>query len=183
MKRILAILGIILPTVSSILPLQAQLLAAYTATEPESASGLSISPPEVLEKDISGTVTDESGIGLPGVNVLIKSTNTGTITDIEGKYALQVPDDATTLIFSFVGYLTKELAINNQSTLHVVMNTDAQELSEVVVTALGIEREERSLGYSVQEISTEGIDEARRNQYCKLSPGPGGRSADCRFFG
>nr|WKN39217.1 SusC/RagA family TonB-linked outer membrane protein [Tunicatimonas sp. TK19036] len=116
---------------------------------------------KTLEKNISGIVTDEDGIGLPGVNVLIKSTAIGTITDIEGSFELSAPDSASTLIFSFVGYMTKEVDINNQSNVNVVLQSDARELSEVVVTALGIEREERSLGYAVQEIRTEGIEEAR----------------------
>ena len=164
MKRILTYLGIVSLAVGSMtLPLEARIRGGYSskATEPEHSARASFPRPIALEKTIDGTVTDESGIGVPGVNVLIKSTSTGTITDIDGKFELSVSDEATTLVFSFVGYLTKELAIENQSTFNVVMTTDAQELSEVVVTALGIEREERSLGYSVQEISTEGIDEAR----------------------
>ena len=171
MKRILtAMSGILLIAGSTTMSLSAQTLVLNTPkatklTQTQTAlskrQALETALPEVVDKTISGTVNDEDGNGLPGVNVLIKSTNTGTITDIEGRFELSVPDDAATLIFSFVGYLTKEIAIDDQSTLHVVMTTDAQELSEVVVTALGIEREERSLGYSVQEISTEGIDEAR----------------------
>ncbi|MDF9801158.1 TonB-linked SusC/RagA family outer membrane protein [Catalinimonas alkaloidigena] len=113
------------------------------------------------QSNISGQVSGEGGDPLPGVNVIVKGTSTGTVTDIDGKYSLSVSEEASTLVFSFIGYLSKEVAIGNQSTVNVELITDAQQLSEVVVTALGIQREERSLGYSVQEINTQGLEEAR----------------------
>ena len=70
----------------------------------------------VADQNISGTVTDENGDGLPGVNVLAKNTTIGTVTDIEGNYRLSIPDNAETLVFSSVGYLTQEVAINNRTT-------------------------------------------------------------------
>ncbi|WPP53251.1 SusC/RagA family TonB-linked outer membrane protein [Catalinimonas niigatensis] len=113
------------------------------------------------QNNLSGQVSDEEGGPLPGVNVIVKGTSTGTVTDIEGKYALNASEEASALVFSFIGYISQEVAIGNQSTINVSLSTDAQELSEVVVTALGIQREERSLGYSVQEINTQGLDQAR----------------------
>ena len=114
-----------------------------------------------LAQSISGQVSGDAGEPLPGVNVIIKGTSTGTVTDIEGKYNLNISEEAEILVFSFIGYITKEVGIGNRSTVNVELFTDAQQLSEVVVTALGIKREERSLGYSVQEINTQGLDEAR----------------------
>ena len=87
---------------------------------------------------ISGTVTDgESGEELPGVNVVVKGTTTGTITSIDGKYNLSVPADAETLVFSSVGFTSEDVAINNQSTIDMVMMPDIQSLSEVVVVGYG----------------------------------------------
>ncbi len=114
------------------------------------------------ERTISGKVTStEYSEPLPGVNVILKGTTQGTVTDIEGDYSLSVPDGAGTLVFSFIGLESKEVAIGNQSTLNVSMSEDAQQLSEVVVTALGVEREERSLGYAVQEVKGEEFTQAR----------------------
>ncbi|MEM6841264.1 MAG: SusC/RagA family TonB-linked outer membrane protein [Bacteroidota bacterium] len=113
------------------------------------------------QREISGQVSGEAGDALPGVNVIIKGTSTGTVTDVEGTFSLNVSEEAKTLVLSFIGYLTKEVEIGNRSTVNVELLTDSQQLSEVVVTALGIKREERSLGYSVQELNTQGLDEAR----------------------
>ena len=100
---------------------------------------------------VSGTVTDESGASLPGVTVISKGTVVGTVTDIEGNYRIEVGEEAV-LSFSFVGYLTQEVAVNSQSVINVVLPEDTRQLSEVVVTALGIERDKETLGYAVQEL-------------------------------
>ncbi|WP_188460510.1 SusC/RagA family TonB-linked outer membrane protein [Marivirga lumbricoides] len=106
------------------------------------------------DRTVSGKVTDaKTGEGLPGVNVLIKGTNSGVNTDLDGNYKISVPSDANALVFSFIGMANKEVQIGNRSVIDVSMEADIQQLNEVVVTALGIEREQRSLGYSVQEIS------------------------------
>ena len=81
---------------------------------------------------VSGRVVDEKGAGLPGVNVLVKGTSTGTQTDADGRYAFTVPDDAT-LVFSFVGYAPQEIAVAGRSTVDVALAPDAKGLSEVVV--------------------------------------------------
>lgn len=105
---------------------------------------------------VSGTVTDsETGEALPGVAVLIKGTTMGAYTDDMGKYNVDVPADATTLVFTFVGKKTTEELINGRTTINVGLVADDVLLDEVVVTALGIKRDERSLGYSVQEIKGE----------------------------
>ncbi|MGM0579136.1 MAG: SusC/RagA family TonB-linked outer membrane protein [Bacteroidota bacterium] len=113
------------------------------------------------DRTVSGTVTDaESGESLPGVNVLIKGTSTGVNTDLDGNYKISVPSDGGTLVFTFIGMANKEVEIGSRSVIDVSMEADIQQLSEVVVTALGIEREQKSLGYSVQEVGGDEIIKA-----------------------
>ncbi|MEK6482420.1 SusC/RagA family TonB-linked outer membrane protein [Catalinimonas sp. 4WD22] len=112
-------------------------------------------------QSVSGVVTDDSDAPIPGVNVLVKDSDKGTITDVEGKFSLTVEKQNPVLIFSFIGYQTKEIEVGSQSEINVSLISDTKELSEVIVTALGVEREERSLGYAVQEVNTEGIDQAK----------------------
>ncbi len=105
---------------------------------------------------VSGTVTEKkSGGAVPGVNVNIAGTTLGTVTDIDGNYRLDMPEDAERLIFSFVGYETVEVEVDGRSVVDVVMQEDSRALEEVVVTALGIERETRDLGYSVTKLENE----------------------------
>ena len=113
------------------------------------------------ERTITGTVTSsEVGEPVPGVNVLVKGTTIGTVTNIDGDYRLQVPEDETTLQFSFIGYATQEATIGNQTTIDVVLESDLQSLEEVVVTAVGIEQSKRQLGYTIQEIDGESVAKA-----------------------
>ena len=117
---------------------------------------LSAQPLLAQEKRITGTVTSmEDGSTLPGVNVVVKGTTTGTITDIDGQYVLNVPEDAKTLVFSFIGLKTTEAQIGNRSVVDLKMSANVEQLSEVVVTAFGLERDKKALGYSVQEIGGE----------------------------
>ncbi|WPP51532.1 SusC/RagA family TonB-linked outer membrane protein [Catalinimonas niigatensis] len=110
------------------------------------------------DRNISGTVTAyEDSSPLPGVNVLVKGTSIGTITDIDGKFSLSVSPEAETLVFSFIGLTGQEVAIGNQEEFNVSMTQDIQSLSEVVVTAFGLEREKKALGYSVQSVGGEDI--------------------------
>ena len=107
------------------------------------------------EKNVTGKVTSsEDGLGIPGVSVSVEGSTIGTITDTEGNYRLSVPNDAKTLVFSFVGMETQKLAITSDI-INVVMSTDTKIVDEVVVTALGIKREKKALGYSVSSIKSE----------------------------
>ena len=117
----------------------------------------------LVAQTISGTVTSsEDGGTLPGVNVVVKGSTVGTITDIEGKYELSAGEGAETLVFSFIGLKTEEVPINNRSTINLKMTDDVAELSEVVVTAFGLEREKKALGYTVQEVGGEQLAEAKQ---------------------
>ena len=97
------------------------------------------------------------GIGLPGVNVLIKGGDEGTITDANGAYSIAVNDANAVLIFSYIGYLSEEVTVGGQSVINIELIEDITALDEVVVTALGIKREERSLGYAVSNLEAEEV--------------------------
>jgi TonB-linked SusC/RagA family outer membrane protein len=114
-----------------------------------------------LALTVTGRVTDDQQQGLPGVSVVLKGTTQGTATDGDGKYSLTLPDGDGTLVFSFIGYLTEEVAVNNQNTINLTMVTDIKTLNEVVVTAVGLERSRKSIGYSVQEVQGKELVTAR----------------------
>ena len=103
------------------------------------------------ERTITGTVVDEDGLPLPGVTVLVKGTNQGTQTDFDGNYSIPA-NQGDLLVYSFVGMKTSEYTVVNNDTIDVTLTTDSAELDAVVVTALGIEREKKSLGYATQEV-------------------------------
>ena len=112
---------------------------------------------------VTGTVTDASdGSSLPGVNVVVKNTTIGTVTDIEGNYRINVSDGTAVLVFSSVGYTTVEIPVENRSSIDLTLEPDVTALQEVVVTSFGIEREKKALGYAVQELSSEEITETKQ---------------------
>jgi TonB-dependent starch-binding outer membrane protein SusC len=89
------------------------------------------------DQRVSGTVTDTDNAKLPGVSVIVKGTTTGTITDADGNYSINVPDSYNTLSFSFIGYRTKDVQVDNQSKIDVIMEEDVTQLGEVVVVGYG----------------------------------------------
>ncbi|WKN30721.1 SusC/RagA family TonB-linked outer membrane protein [Porifericola rhodea] len=101
---------------------------------------------------ITGQVTDENNEGLPGVSILVKGTGSGTVTDVNGDFRITVSGENPALVFSSVGYETVTEEVGNRSVINVSLLPDLTQLSEVVVTALGVERQEQSLGYAVSEI-------------------------------
>ena len=114
----------------------------------------------IAQRTITGTVTDESGTALPFANVYVKGTTVGTTTDIDGNYSLKVPDGGTTLVVAYTGYPDTEQLIGDSGTLNFAI-TEGVLLDDIVVTALGIEKEERTLGYSVDEVDSEELVKAR----------------------
>lgn len=108
------------------------------------------------ERTISGQVVDDNGESLPGVNVVLKGSTQGTITDLDGNYKVPLNgDDDAILVFSFIGMQTKELPVGGRSVLDVTLSQDVTQLTEVVVTAFGVEREKKALGYSVQDVKSD----------------------------
>lgn len=114
------------------------------------------------ERNISGKVTSpEDGSSLPGVNVVLKGTTNGTVTDVDGNFRLSVPSTGGTLVFSFIGLSTQEIPIGDRTVIDVQLASDVKQLAEVVVTALGIEKSAKSLGYSVGKVRNEELTQAR----------------------
>lgn len=110
------------------------------------------------ERTITGTVTDATGEALIGVNVQVKGNPTaGTITDFEGNYSLSVPDNSE-IVFSYIGYRSETLKPDGKHVLNITMQEDTQTIGEVVVTALGIKREKKMLGYAVQELKSDELN-------------------------
>lgn len=112
------------------------------------------------QRTLTGTITDQGGEPLIGASILVKGTNTGTVTDFDGGYTLGVPETATTLVVSYTGFSTAEVEIGSQSVINVSL-AEGVMLNEAVVTALGIEREEKALGYAVQKVGGEELAQTR----------------------
>ena len=109
-------------------------------------------------RKISGTIVDENGEPLIDVNVLVKGTTNGVISDFDGNYTLMVDEENPILQFSYIGYTPQEITVKEQAVINLKMTSDTQVIDEVVVTALGIKREKKMLGYSVQEIKSDALN-------------------------
>lgn len=114
----------------------------------------------IAQRDISGSVLDELGTPLIGANIVVQGTTIGTATDIDGSYALTIPDDAKVLVVSYTGYTTQEVEIGQSDVIEITM-MEGLTLSEAVVTALGLERDEKSLGYGFSQIDGEAVSAGR----------------------
>ena len=113
------------------------------------------------QKSVSGTVTDNEGVPLPGATVLVAKTNSGVSTDFDGNYSISV-EEGQTLLISFVGYASQEVKVGVSSSYDFTLEP-SNALDEVVVTSLGISRQKRELTYAAQNVDAEGIDESRAN--------------------
>ena len=106
------------------------------------------------ERTVSGKVTSqEDATPLPGVNVVLKGSAVGTVTDVDGNYRLAVPSSGVVLVFSFIGLTTQEIEVGDRTSVDIQLGQDIKQLGEVVVTAAGIEREKKSLGYRLENVS------------------------------
>ena len=138
-----------------VIPLSTQLLLAQSPT-------------------IRGTVRDEHNQPLPGVNVVLKGTTTGTLTNADGAFIFNANRALTAtdaLVFSFIGYTTQEVPFTGQTTLNPQLRADNQVLNEVVVTALGIKREEKSLGFAAQTVNENAVKDAKSNNWVNTLSG------------
>ncbi|MCB2409591.1 SusC/RagA family TonB-linked outer membrane protein [Hymenobacter lucidus] len=123
-------------------------------------------------RSVSGRVTDrQTGEGIPGVTVLLKGTSNGISTNADGTYTLSVPADGGTLTFSSIGFVSIERPIGTESQINIGLVVDSKQLSEVVVTALGIERERKSLGYAVQTLENKEITRASESNLVRSLQG------------
>ncbi|MBC7921539.1 MAG: TonB-dependent receptor plug domain-containing protein, partial [Ferruginibacter sp.] len=134
----------------------------------EAQAGRKITPGDASltqpQGTVTGKVTDgQTGEPLPGATVVVKGTTLGTATDGEGNYAITTPtlDQSGVLVFSFVGYVSQEIPVGNQTTIAVQLRPDVQALEEVVITALGIKRETKALSYSRQGVDIQTLNEAK----------------------
>ncbi len=124
------------------------------------------------ERTVSGRVTStEDGTPLPGVNVVVKGTATGTVTDANGRYTLSVPSSGGALVFSFIGLQTQEVPIGERSVVDVSLALDVTQLSEVVVTGQGIQREKKALGYAVASVGSDQIAARPMNDISRVLQG------------
>ena len=123
------------------------------------------------EKTVTGVVMDAEGdMPLPGVTILEKGTSNGVSTDFDGNYSIDVEEDAT-LVFSMIGYKKQEISVAGKNTIDITLGVDTESLDEVVITALGIKREQKSLGYAVQEVSGDELVESRETNLANAFTG------------
>lgn len=126
------------------------------------------------DRDVTGTViSSDDGQPIPGVQVIIKGTSLGTITDLDGKYSIKISDkdDNPTLTFRFVGMVAKDVNVGMQTVVDVSLDPDVLNIEGVVVTALGISREKKSLGYATQEIPGDEINNIKGNNFINTLSG------------
>jgi TonB-linked SusC/RagA family outer membrane protein len=109
----------------------------------------------LAQRTIKGTVTDPKGETLIGVSIFAKGTAVGTVTDVDGTYELQVPAGVNTLVFSYTGFTTQDVPLGASNVIDIQMQESSEQLSEVVVTAIGIQRDKKALGYSVSDLTAD----------------------------
>ena len=143
--------GILLFLLLSWQPSHSQILAMVQAKQTETKN----ESEQKLGPQVKGRVLDENGSGLPGLSILIKGTTRGTSTDINGSFQLEVPTTETVLIFKYLGYETKEVLVGNQTNLEISLKPENKSLTEVVVTALGIKKQSKSVGYATASVGTD----------------------------
>ena len=124
------------------------------------------------ERTITGTVTDKGdGLPLPGVSIKIKGGTTGTQTNANGKFSLRIPQSNTVIVLTYIGYAAQEVNVGGRTIVDVALSTDSKQLGEVVVTALGISREKKALGYSVQTLKSEDLNPAGNSSLASAMQG------------
>ena len=117
------------------------------------------------QTQISGKVKDIGNEPIPGVSVRLKGTTNGTTTDVNGEFKLSIPQNQGILVISSIGFTTIEIPLDNRREYAITLAEDNKFLNEVVVTALGIKREEKSLGFAAQTITAESVVDAKTNNW------------------
>ena len=121
-------------------------------------------------KAVSGNVSDNSGMPVAGVNIIVQGTTTGTQSDFDGNYSIMT-DQGSVLTFTYLGYSTVSETVGSSGTVNVTMSENVAELDEVVVTALGISREKKSLGYAVSEVAGEEMEQRTEGDVARVLSG------------
>src|SRR5690606_38146298 len=171
LSRLLAPEGLTFRKINSktytILPAESPV--ARETSEPGAALGTTIVEPALLRSGsqlvqiaepvdifVSGQLTDEGGNPLPGVNVLVKGTTVGTTSDPNGRFSLSVPDENAVLVISFIGYITQEITVGNQTNLNIKLEPDVRQLGEVVVVGYGTQKR-TSLTGAISSVNSQDI--------------------------
>jgi TonB-linked SusC/RagA family outer membrane protein len=151
------------------------LLFKKISFSPNGSGPMTVTVPEARiapTKTVTGIVTASTDkAGIPGVNVILKGSQSGTTTDATGKFSIDATGEAPVLIFSYIGFQTQEIPVNNRSVMDVVMVESVKTLQEAVVTALGIKRDKRSLGYSVGTIEGTSVTQTPQNNVLNAMAG------------
>lgn len=113
------------------------------------------------ENVLTGKVTEKDGSGIPGVSILLKGTTRGTTTGESGDYKITIPNEKAVLVFRYVGYVAQEITVGSRTNINVTLAEDERQLQEVVVTALGIKKETRTIGYTTQDVKGSDLVKAR----------------------
>ena len=142
------------------------ILSCGFCTEIVNAKAITISTKLTTEqqqtKKVSGVVTDQTGVPLPGVNIFVKGTSIGVTSDFDGKFEINIPTDKNELVFSFIGFKEQTLQVTqSRSNVKITLQEETQELEQVVVTALGIKRQEKALSYNVQQVNSEELTKVK----------------------
>jgi Ca-activated chloride channel family protein len=122
------------------------------------------------KQSYSGTVYDEYGLPMPAVNILVKGTSNGTHTNFDGYFEIET-EKGNTLVFTYIGYETEEVKLERKSKFKIILKQDLSELEEVVITAYGIKREQKALGYAVSEVKSEQLGARQQNAVARVLSG------------
>lgn len=125
----------------------------------------------MAQTTVSGVLTDESGEPLIGANVIAKGTSVGTITDVDGRYSITLPEGVTNIIVSYLGYADQEIAISGPGEVNVSMAADSELIEEIVVTGLGIKKEKKALGYAVSSVSGDQVGQKAEGDVARILSG------------
>lgn len=132
------------------------------------------------QTNFSGTVLDENNVPLPGASVVMQGSDIGVATDFDGNFEIELPDANQILIISYIGYISQEYDTSGKTSANIVLQPDSQKLDEVVVTALGIKKEKKRLGYAVQEVQGDNLVTARETN---VTNSLAGRAAGVQITG
>ena len=146
-------------SIANVEPLKDKIIQNTIVTEGLNNLNTELSPPKDII--IKGTVSDSRGLTLPGVSIKIKGSMVGVSTDIDGKYSISVPNANAILVFSSIGFNSQEITVGDRSSVDVKMTEELTSLTEVVVTALGIKKEAKRLGYATATVNAQQISENR----------------------